>query len=393
MAKGDTRVVGERRTRRKVVHFIRHAQSANVAQMEQIIADYGIPPHMLAAIFIRTDPHPAVLRIRELEKDPKNFDSPLTDIGRAQAAELRDTLGRSGDAARIERVLCSPASRTLETAEIALAPVIARLRSQGKPVLATETWREFGGAGSPYNHRRPPAELSERWTHKGFDLSEIPALDALAAMPERESHEAAFPRFWRGMMELMELPEKELALVTHGGIFGLLVVKHPQVIWVGEAVDPQWVMPTCSQLTLEVTHTEGDLHLTVRVVTPETRAVTKTVHFFRHGEMAANVHAVAYTQARGLSLTEMVATLFDPVTDPSMLEFFQSAAKAGLFDTVLTAAGKEQVQRACAYRESCCENRCECVDIASIRCEWRRRGCHIFHTRVSLRRHGRSGNG
>ena len=73
----------------KVIHFVRHGEGAH----NRLAAQIG----------------------KKAYKDPRVFDPPLTDTGRAQAARLQDFFQRT----RIDAVLVSPLRRTLSTAAIA----------------------------------------------------------------------------------------------------------------------------------------------------------------------------------------------------------------------------------------------------------------------------------
>ena len=68
-------------------------------------------------------------------------------------------------------------------------------------------------------------------------------------------------RAWAAIMFLCERPEKEMAVVAHGGFIGSEVFGHSRVDWEGSTHQGEGghvEMRNCEAFTVEITHAKGD---------------------------------------------------------------------------------------------------------------------------------------
>ena len=175
-------------------------------------------------------------------RDPGLVDTRLTPEGEAQAAALNAEL--LADGARFDAVLCSPLSRALRTAQIALAdvPIGAARRVRVTPLcservyLSSEVGRapallaaEFGAT--------PPAggpefdgfdELDPRWWYGGF-VAEVEAAIGGDWRPPGKYRNPAEPwgvfkrRMERLLAALEQADGERIAVVCHFGVASALL--------------------------------------------------------------------------------------------------------------------------------------------------------------------------
>ena len=191
---------------KKTLHFLRHGQAQHNPRAEAARA-----AGCSFDDFLR------------LMKEDDAFDADLTDLGRQQAREASEKLGDRMRA--VELVVCSPLSRTLDTATLVLPGPTAR-----GPFLAHDDLRERSG-WMLNAKRRTRAEL---------DARPAPAVDTRTALwsetdelwqpDELEPTAACAERGYQLLRWISEeRAETEVAVVGHGGLFHYLLNEHPKV--------------------------------------------------------------------------------------------------------------------------------------------------------------------
>lgn len=134
-------------------------------------------------------------------RDPGVEDPPLTPHGRDQALEAADALGQEG----VRRIIASPYSRALETAEILGSAL-------NLPVSVDPMVRERAKFACDVG--APRSELQRRWPAFRFDgIEEIWWADA---EEPRETLHARARAFCATMAGLPDWPE--IVVVTHWGV-------------------------------------------------------------------------------------------------------------------------------------------------------------------------------
>lgn len=177
----------------QTIHFVRHGQALhNVRAEHERTAGCSYD------------------RFIQLMKEDDSFDAELTEIGRTQARDAALHTQLPG----LELIVCSPLSRAIETAHL----VFAAEAERQVPFVCLESLREWNGY-LVNAKRRPTAELQARWP--SVDFSQVPAneeswTDAL----EEASSVAA--RGLECLRWLAHRPEREIAVVGHGGIYAAM---------------------------------------------------------------------------------------------------------------------------------------------------------------------------
>jgi broad specificity phosphatase PhoE len=261
--------------RTKIVHFIRHGHSTLNGATDDLLAREGATPEQIGDLFsgkMRVDLQQKFI---DLVADPVHVDSELTDKGKAEAAALRAELARSGVVDRVEVVLVSPNRRTLQTAAIALKDTCTRICNtsvaRGHPIeghihtmVATDLWREFGGVLMVGNHRSPASHLTAGYP--SVDFSRIAEVDPMREREAPRSPEIG-ARAWNALMLLVGRDEREMIVVTHGGVLGIGVFEHDRVEWVGPPLTVHDIH-NCAVLSVEMTHTVGQRTVWLRALGP-----------------------------------------------------------------------------------------------------------------------------
>lgn len=169
----------------KLVHFVRHGQGEHNAAQERAGYPCGCaldPPRC---------PYLDVALI----------DARLTERGRREASELQ----HKTKALAVDRIIVSPLSRAIETAQLGFAGVDA-------PTQCFEVFREQMGRHVP-DQRRATSELVRDFPHVDFSRLEHES-DELWK-PERETKRALIDRARSGIELLESLAERHVALVGH----------------------------------------------------------------------------------------------------------------------------------------------------------------------------------
>jgi broad specificity phosphatase PhoE len=154
-------------------------------------------------------------------KDDDHFDSPLTALGRSQAADTAALPACRAVGATVDLVVSSTLSRAIDTADLTF-PVN---RTQGRR-LCTDSVREILGM-LLNGKRRLKSELAALYPHWDFEAVESEE-DVLweAWGDELEGADATKMRAHACLEWLWYREEQDIALVGHGGIFSLLTNDH-----------------------------------------------------------------------------------------------------------------------------------------------------------------------
>ena len=143
------------------------------------------------------------------------LDAPTTDLGKEQARALRDK--HSWD--HLDLVVSSPLSRALETADVIAPPTIKR--------VCVENFREING-WLLNAKRRNRSDLEECFPQWDFSETEISASDDLWT-PDLEEQIDCAHRGYEGLCWLLNRPEENILLVSHGGLLKFTMNLHPSV--------------------------------------------------------------------------------------------------------------------------------------------------------------------
>lgn len=153
-----------------------------------------------------------------LMREDDVLDARLTEIGKeqAQAARLANDVSES-----IQLVVSSTLSRAIETADHVIPP-----SSSSHERISLDIFREV--SGDMLNaKRRTRTELSARFPAWSFDA--VAEEDGLWT-PEMENLDDAAERGYLGLKWLLERPEENILLVSHGGILRYLMERHPLIV-------------------------------------------------------------------------------------------------------------------------------------------------------------------
>ena len=172
----------------KVVHFVRHAQGTHNLAVLQLGGVDGGP--------------------EDEYKNWKWYDARLTPLGEEQARALRPHMEQQ----RVEVVLTSPLSRTVQTALLAVPP--------GPPFVCEDDCRERIGV-HPCDKRRSRTELAADFP--SLDLSRLAAEEDDKWTEVREPMEALHARAGRFLRVLRARPETFIAVVTHNDFLTMLL--------------------------------------------------------------------------------------------------------------------------------------------------------------------------
>ena len=117
----------------KIIHFVRHGQG-----FHNLMADAAKKNNVAWTNFVSSPNNPYMM--------PELLDCPLTDLGRQQAASLRDNQVKQfvDNMIAPELILVSPCCRTLQTASITLQNFINPTTNavESVPIIAHELLRE-----------------------------------------------------------------------------------------------------------------------------------------------------------------------------------------------------------------------------------------------------------
>lgn len=204
-----------------VVHFVRHGQATHNVRAE-VRREEGCSHEEFIAAMQADD----------------QLDADLTDKGRAQARAAAAAMSWPS----VELVVCSPLSRAIETAALVFREQAAR----DVPFVCNELLREWSGL-MENARRRPSAELRARFPR--VDFSAIPETDE-SWTEELEPVDKVAGRGLLFLEWLARRPEREIAVVAHGGIYSSLFA-HAAVRDESETLRPRF--GNCDVRTVEMT--------------------------------------------------------------------------------------------------------------------------------------------
>ncbi|GMH75112.1 hypothetical protein TL16_g11217 [Triparma laevis f. inornata] len=142
-----------------------------------------------------------------------SFDAELTEAGVKQATDCgdRDDVKLRGWA--IECVVSSPLTRCLHTGSLVFPDAMG---NEGVPKLVFEDLREVNGWLVNAKRRRR-SELEDKWTQ--YDFGTLTEEDELWQEEKLEDDESVVKRINSALKMISELPQKNIAVVAHGGLF------------------------------------------------------------------------------------------------------------------------------------------------------------------------------
>ncbi|XP_010544449.1 PREDICTED: phosphoglycerate mutase-like protein 1 [Tarenaya hassleriana] len=165
---------------------------------------------------------------RETALSPKLFDAELSPKGLQQVKELRKRIHESGLLDKIELVITSPLQRTMQTAMGVFgkdsgkhADEVRRETSTAQhstvifpPIMALELCRERMGL-YPCDRRKGIGEYMDRFPEIDFSMIENEE-DVSWQSEKREDLVEVAARGLQFLKWVLERPEKEIAIVSHG---------------------------------------------------------------------------------------------------------------------------------------------------------------------------------
>jgi broad specificity phosphatase PhoE len=191
---------------KKVVHFIRHGQG-----FHNLMADAAKKNNVSWNNFVSSPNNPYMM--------PELLDCPLTDLGRQQAALLRDNQVKQfvDNMTVPELIVVSPCCRTLQTASIALQNFIKPTTDtvESVPIVAHELLREETGIHI-CDKRRSKTQISYEFPSIDFTLLDNED-DPLFQNDKRETKLEVAERIYSFMLWLAKRPERKIVIVSHSG--------------------------------------------------------------------------------------------------------------------------------------------------------------------------------
>eukprot|EP00747_Dinoflagellata_sp_TGD_P218777 gnl/TRDRNA2_/TRDRNA2_90979_c0_seq1.p1 gnl/TRDRNA2_/TRDRNA2_90979_c0~~gnl/TRDRNA2_/TRDRNA2_90979_c0_seq1.p1 ORF type:complete len:259 (+),score=51.28 gnl/TRDRNA2_/TRDRNA2_90979_c0_seq1:143-919(+) len=159
-----------------------------------------------------------------LMKEDDCFDSPLTELGRAQATSAGTSAAAKAAAEQIELVVASPLSRALHTADLAFPSSSLR---PGVRRVAVEHWREINGWA--HSARRDTStNLRQFFGSEQWDFSQIPEQDETWTEKLEATSDCA-NRAYHGLQWVLQQKEECVLVVAHGGIYNFMMHEHPLI--------------------------------------------------------------------------------------------------------------------------------------------------------------------
>ena len=202
--------------------------SAKVTQKELIIVRHGQAQHNPRAEVAKASGC-SMEEFIALMREDDVLDAALTPEGReqAQTARLPPKLATS-----IQLVVSSSLSRALETADHVHPPPPS---SPQHVRVCHEHFREVNG-DMLNAKRRNKSELARSFP--GWDFGELDHEEDALWTPVMEDLGAAAERGYLGFKWLLERPEDNILLVSHGGILRYTMTDHPLVVLRDERSQP-----------------------------------------------------------------------------------------------------------------------------------------------------------
>ncbi|GMH68545.1 hypothetical protein TrVE_jg3258 [Triparma verrucosa] len=141
------------------------------------------------------------------------FDAELTDDGIRQAKVAGATEIVRARGANIELIVSSPLTRCLHTGALVFAD---QVKDDKIPKLVCDDLREISGWLVNAKRRRR-SELEAKWT--GWDFKSLTEEDELWEEDRLEDDESVVARINSALKMISELPQSNIAVVAHGGLF------------------------------------------------------------------------------------------------------------------------------------------------------------------------------
>jgi broad specificity phosphatase PhoE len=173
----------------------------------------------------------------ELMRQDDSLDAELTEWGQMQATQLNEHLHStiSGIFQKVQLVVSSPLSRAIHTADLALpsahmgaaSPLVGEANNKNHRRVCVEHFREING-WLLNAQRRNITDLSQRFP--AWEMTELEHHDDVLWKPHvLEDTQDCAQRGYEGLCWLTERPERNIALVTHGGILRFTMNDHAHV--------------------------------------------------------------------------------------------------------------------------------------------------------------------
>jgi broad specificity phosphatase PhoE len=206
----------------RIMSFLRMTRSAAAASPKEVwILRHGQATHNPRAEAARAAGC-SFDEFFDLMRQDDSLDSPLTELGHKQAADVHERYGRL---IIPQLVVSSPLTRALQTAEGVLPPSTAVTANR----LCYEGFREINGV-LKNAQRRSVTELRHRFPAWDFDSLSSPE-DATWNADALELPLCCMERGFQGLKWMYhDRPETRILLVTHGGILRYTFEDHPQVV-------------------------------------------------------------------------------------------------------------------------------------------------------------------
>lgn len=163
--------------------------------------------------------------LRLMQEDDA-FDADLTTLGEEQAKAAGSKTFVREALQSVEMIVSSPLSRAIRTADLVHGS--HENCKTGPKRVAIEHLREINGKLLNAK-RRPRSELETIFPHWNF--SRLPSLDE-SWTEELEPHHECSERGYRGLLWVMQQQEKNVLLVSHGGLLKFVMNDHPRVVLV-----------------------------------------------------------------------------------------------------------------------------------------------------------------
>jgi len=173
----------------------------------------------------------------ELMRQDDSLDAELTEWGQMQATQLNGHLHSTANDIfqKLQLVVSSPLSRAIHTADLALpsanisaaSSLVGEAKNQNHRRVCVEHFREING-WLLNAQRRNITDLCQRFP--AWEMTELEHHDDVLWQPHAlEDTQDCAQRGYEGLCWLTERPERNIALVTHGGILRFTMNDHAHV--------------------------------------------------------------------------------------------------------------------------------------------------------------------
>jgi broad specificity phosphatase PhoE len=181
----------------------------------------------------------------ELMRQDDSLDSELTALGREQARTVFETHSGNRHFRRIDLVVSSPLSRTMQTADLAVPLEIASNR------VCVEDFREING-WLLNAQRKSLTDI--RKTFPAWNLEHLEHEEDILWTPELESNESCAERGYQGLQWVLGRPEHKILVCAHGAILRYVMAEHSLV----QVLDGRTSTAIKNNDSSETTDADGD---------------------------------------------------------------------------------------------------------------------------------------